>query len=262
MTGSTRKRDPHGGANPYSRLSKAQERRKMTYPLVIGGTVLVVAVCALIAFLATRSGDDSSASDAPAGSGAAAAANAKQETAAVTVTGEPLPQMPQLTGSSPFTTAADDRAVGMTAPKIEGETFDGSKVTIDPADGTPKVIVFIAHWCPHCQAEVPLIQEWIDEGNLPEGVEIVFVSTAVTNQRPNYPPSAWVEDEGLTSVVVLDDEQSGAASDYGLTSFPYFVMTNGEGKVVARGSGEIPMSQFGAAVDALAKGEDPAAAAS
>ena len=52
MTGSNRKRDPHGGADPYSRLSQAQERRKMTYPLVIGATVLVVAVCALIAFLA------------------------------------------------------------------------------------------------------------------------------------------------------------------------------------------------------------------
>ncbi|UDY35432.1 TlpA family protein disulfide reductase [Dermatobacter hominis] len=260
MTGSNRKRDAHGGADPYSRLSRAQERRKLTYPLVIGATVLVVAACALIAVLATRSDDDAS-SAAKEGSGAAAAADSKQETAAVTVTGEPLPEMPSSTGSSPFTSASDDPAIGAAAPKIEGETFDGSKVTIDPADGTPKVIVFVAHWCPHCQKEVPLIQEWIDEGNLPEGVEIVFVSTAVSEDRPNYPPSAWIADEGITSQVVLDDDQSAAASDYGLTSFPYFVMTNGQGQVVARGSGEVPMAQFGAAVDALAEGEDPAAAA-
>jgi thiol-disulfide isomerase/thioredoxin len=259
MTGSTRKRDPHGGADPYSRLSQAQERRRLTYPLVIGATVLVVAVCALVAFLATRSDDDSSGS-AAAGSGAAAAADAEQETAAVTVTGEPLPEMPAATGSSPFTSSADDSAIGMAAPVLEGETFDGSKVTIDPADGTPRVIVFVAHWCPHCQKEVPLIQEWIDEGNLPEGVEVVFVSTSVNEGRPNYPPSAWIADEGITSEVLLDDDQSAAAADYGLTSFPYFVMTNGEGEVVARGSGEIPMEQFGAAVDALAQGQDPATA--
>jgi thiol-disulfide isomerase/thioredoxin len=259
MTGSNRRRDPHGGADPYSRLSQAQERRKLTYPLVIGATVLVVAVCALVAFLATRSDDDSSGS-APSGSGAAAAADAKQETAAVTVTGEPLPQMPSSSGSSPFTTASDDTAIGMAAPKLEGQTFDGSTVTIDPADGTPRVIVFVAHWCPHCQKEVPLIQEWIDGGNLPKGVEVVFVSTAVSEDRPNYPPSAWISKEGITSQVLLDDDQSAAAADYGLTSFPYFVMTNGEGEVVARGSGEIPMEQFGAAVDALAKGEDPATA--
>ena len=179
---------------------------------------------------------------------------------AVTVTGEPLPEMPQVTGSSPFTTADDDPAIGKPAPKLQGESFDGSNITIDPGDGTPRVIVFVAHWCPHCQKEVPLIQEWIDDGNLPEGVEIVFVSTAVNEPRGNYPPSAWIVEEGVTPRVLLDDDQSAAAADYGLTSFPYFVMTNGEGEVVARGSGEIPMDQFGAAVDALAKGQDPAAA--
>ena len=104
MTGSNRKRDPHGGADPYSRLSQAQERRKMTYPLVIGATVLVVALCALIAFLATRSDDDGSS--AAAGTGAAAAADAKQETAEVTVTGEPLPQMPKRRGRGPAGNAA------------------------------------------------------------------------------------------------------------------------------------------------------------
>ncbi len=255
MTGSTKKRDPHGGADPYSKLSHAQERRKMTYPLVIVGTVVVVAICALVAFLVTRSDDDSS-STAASGTGAAAAADAKQQTADVTVSGEPLPQMPETSGSA-FTDAASDTAIGRSAPKIEGESFDGSKISIDPADGTPRVFVFVAHWCPHCQAEVPLIQEWIDAGNLPDNVEIVFVSTAVTPARGNYPVSDWIVKEGVTPKVILDDDSSGAASKFGLTGFPYFVMTNGEGKVVARGSGEVPIETFGAAVDALAAGQDP-----
>lgn len=258
MTGSTRKRDSHGGADPYSKLSQAQERRKMTYPLVIGGTVLVVAVCALVAFLATRSGDDGGSS-AASGTGAAAAANAEQQTADITVSGEPLPEMPETTGH--FTDPATDRAIGLAAPSIEGESFDGSTITIDPADGTPRVIVFVAHWCPHCQKEVPEIQQWIDDGNLPEGVEIVYVSTSVNEGQGNYPVSDWIVEEGVTPQVVLDDENSGAAAKYGLAGFPYFVMIDGEGKVVARGSGEIPMDVFGPAVDALAAGQDPVAAA-
>ncbi len=258
MTGSNRKRDPHGGADPYSKLSQAQERKKMTYPLVIGGTILVVAVCALVAFLATRSGDDDSS--AAAGTGAAAAANAKQQTADITVSGEPLPQMPETNGQY-FTDPATDKGSGLAAPKIEGESFDGSTVTVDPTDGTPKVIVFVAHWCPHCQKEVPAIQQWIDDGNLPENVEIVFVSTAVDEGRGNYPVSTWIADEGVTPQVVLDDADSGASAKYGLSGFPYFVMLDGEGKVVARGSGEIPMDVFGPAVDALAAGNDPIAAA-
>ena len=63
------------------------------------------------------------------------------------------------------------------------------------------------------------------------------------------------------ALVVLDDADSGASAKYGLSGFPYFVMLDGEGKVVARGSGEIPMDVFGPAVDALAAGNDPIAAA-
>ena len=40
MTGSSHKRDPHGGADPYSKLSHAQDRRRRTIPMVIGGTVM------------------------------------------------------------------------------------------------------------------------------------------------------------------------------------------------------------------------------
>lgn len=256
MTGSNHKRDPHGGADPYSRLSHAREQRKRTYPLVIAGTVIVVVIFALVAFLATRSEDKG---ESPDGSGAAAAEAATQETAAVTVTGEPLAEMPAPAVGSSFTDPATDPAIGATAPALKGQTFDGGDVAIGPGDGTPKVIVFVAHWCPHCQAEVPRIQEWIDEGNLPKGVEIVAVSTAVDAERPNYPPSKWIASEGWTPQVLLDDAESSAAQAYGLSGFPYFVMVDGEGRVVARGSGEIPMGVFGEAVDALAAGKDPTA---
>ena len=36
-------------------------------------------------------------------------------------------------------------------PEHSREYLDLEFITIDPADGTPKVIMFVAHWCPHCQ---------------------------------------------------------------------------------------------------------------
>lgn len=259
MTGSNQRRDPHGGADPYSKLAHAQAAKKRT-PWIIGGAAVVVLVLALIAVLVTRDSGGSSGGSGKAGTGtgAAAAAKAKQETAEISVIGEPLPDMPD-SGGQAFTSSSDP-AIGRSAPKLEGESFDGSKVTVDPGDGTPKVIMFVAHWCPHCQKELPLVQKWIDEGNLPKGVEIVVVSTGVNSGRPNYPPSAWIKREGITPPVLVDDVSSGASARYGLTGFPYFVMTNGQGKVVARGSGEVPIETFGAAVKALAAGQDPIAA--
>lgn len=259
MTGSTRKHDPHGGADPYSKLAQAQASKKRT-PWIIAGAAVVVLVLALIAVLVSSSSDDSDGGKAASGTGAAAASKAKQETATVAAAGASLPDMVQSTSNAPFTSAQEDPAIGKPAPKLTGESFDGSKITIDPADGTPKVIMFVAHWCPHCQKEVPLIQEWIAGGNLPKGVEIVTVSTGVRSDQPNYPPSKWIKREGWQPRVMVDDEYSTGGQAFGLTSFPYFVLTNGQGEVVARGSGEIPIDQFAAAVDALAKGQSPSSA--
>ena len=57
-------------------------------------------------------------------------------------------------------------------------------------------IWFVAHWCPHCQAEVPRIVALAEQGRLPEGVDVAAVSTAVDATAPNYPPSAWLDRVG------------------------------------------------------------------
>ena len=41
------------------------------------------------------------------------------------------------------------------SPPSPASDFDGDDITIGADDGTAKVILFVAHWCPHCQAEVP-----------------------------------------------------------------------------------------------------------
>ena len=149
------------------------------------------------------------------------------EYGAPTVTGEAL---------SPFGNGADT-AVGTLAPSVSGEDFAGNAVEI-ANDGRPKMIVFLAHWCSHCQAEVPVVQAWFEAGLLPQGVDIYSVITGTDAARGNYPPSAWLEGEGWTVPVIVDDEANTVASAFGLNAFPYWVFVHADGTVAARTTGE------------------------
>ena len=97
--------------------------------------------------------------------------------------------------------------------------------------------------CPHCQAEVPVVQDWVNGGGLPDDIQLISVSTAIDPNRPNYPPDAWLEREGWTAPVIVDE--SGAVADaYGLSAFPFWVFVNADGTVAGRMSGELTVPQL------------------
>ncbi len=145
----------------------------------------------------------------------------------VTVTGEPIPV---LAGNAPV---GQDIAFGWDAPLISGSDWKGNPVTIDPSDGRPKLIVFLAHWCSHCQAEVPEVQAWLNETGGSSAVDLYGVATSINRSRPNWPPGDWLEREGWTSPTIMD-KNNRASIAYGLSAFPYWVALNSEGKVVFR----------------------------
>lgn len=58
------------------------------------------------------------------------------ETRPVSVSGTPLPGMPE---------QGADAALGLTIPEVTGQSFDGTPVEIKN-DGRPKIILFLAHW--------------------------------------------------------------------------------------------------------------------
>ncbi len=149
-----------------------------------------------------------------------------------------------------------DAAIGQIIPAVSGKTLDGDAITIGP-DGTSKVVVFVAHWCPHCQAEVPKIVGHLKDSPMPVGVKLLTVSTNVVKERGNYPPKAWLDRVGWTAPVMADSTDNAAATAYGLTSFPYFVVADAEGKVVTRVTGEISMDTFDQLVKAAETGKAP-----
>jgi thiol-disulfide isomerase/thioredoxin len=188
------------------------------FPVILVGLVAVAIVVALV----VAGGDANDPSDD------ASDQVVDAQVGPVALLGEPLPAFE----------GDDDPAIDTASPGMEATTFDGEAVTIDPADGTGRMIGFFTHTCPHCQREVPTVVDWIDEGRLPDGVEVVAVSTAVDPGGPNYPPSEWFAREGFEELVLRDDQDVTLGSGFGLTSFPYWVVTNAEGEVVTRASGE------------------------
>lgn len=152
------------------------------------------------------------------------------QTQPVTVDGAALPQHDD---------SGDDTAVGETAPTLRGSTFTGDSVTVGGPSDQPSIVVFVAHWCPHCQAEVPRLVEWRADGTIPDDIRLVAVATATDENQPNYPPQEWLEGEGWPDDVMADSEDAAAAEAYGLDAYPYFVALNADGTVAARGSGEL-----------------------
>ena len=148
---------------------------------------------------------------------------------------------------------AIDPMVGQVAPTLNGATFDGSGVSVTPGDGQAYMIVFLAHWCPHCNREVPRLIEWQASGAVPSELQVVGVSTAVASDRPNYPPSQWVVEKGWTWPILADSSSREAAEAYGVSGFPFFVIVGADGTVKARVSGEVEIAALTQIVsDALA----------
>jgi cytochrome c biogenesis protein CcmG/thiol:disulfide interchange protein DsbE len=189
--------------------------------LVLAG--LAVAVVAALAVAVVAGGDDASSGTDAAGVGSS-----------VTVDGRDLPALPD---------SGRDPAVGATMPTLTGTDIHGDPITIAP-DGRPTMVMFLAHWCPHCQREVPVVQDWVDDGGLPDGVRLVSVATANDDRRPNYPAVDWLDREGWTAPTLLDDADIHAGIAGGVSAFPFWVLVDGDGTVVARTSGELTPAQL------------------
>ncbi len=190
--------------------------------IVAVAAILVIGLGA-VAFLVTNRGEGASTVEAG------------EQVGEVTIEGSALSPMPQGVN---LTDSSTEPSFGQPIPTLIGTDFDGGDVVIED-DGRPKVIYFLAHWCPHCQREVPQVQSLIDAGRVPEGLDLYAVSTAVDRGRGNFPVSTWLEEEGFTVPVARDDAASSALLAFGNGGFPYAVYVDGDNNLLARSSGEL-----------------------
>jgi cytochrome c biogenesis protein CcmG/thiol:disulfide interchange protein DsbE len=206
---------------------------------------IVLAATLVLALAACGGDDDSSAATLPAlpvegGPTATVPAGVPPELLAavgpVDVGGAPLPALGDATVDT-------DPALGLPAPTLLGLDFQGQPVRVDAAADGPTMVVFLAHYCPHCNAEVPRLNDLRDEGRLPDDLNVVAVATGSDPGRPNFPPGEWLADKDWTwpamaDGVDLEAQHWVAAHAYGVNAYPFITLVDGDGKVAARWSGE------------------------
>jgi cytochrome c biogenesis protein CcmG/thiol:disulfide interchange protein DsbE len=197
-------------------------------PLLLGGGVLALVVVAAVAAFAL--------------SGTASNGLAEPARAATGVSGTALPA---------FTDPASDPAIGQPIPTLTGKDLAGDAISIGPGDG-PMVVVALAHWCSVCQAEVPVLVDYLESTGMPDGVRLVALSTGIDAARPNYPPSAWLERQGWTAPTMIDDASSRGLAALGMTAFPGFVFVDADGSVVQRHTGQLSAEAFDQVVRTIA----------
>ena len=143
----------------------------------------------------------------------------------------------------PQDSPVDRTAAGEISPTVVGADFEGNEVRIEN-DGRAKAIVFLAHWCPHCQNEVPAVQAWLDSGGGVENVDMYSVATAINSTRDNFPSSDWLNAEGWTVPLIVDDAESTVYRAHGSGGFPFWVFVNSDGTVAARVAGSTPVADL------------------
>ncbi len=130
-----------------------------------------------------------------------------------------------------------DTALGLTLGPIEGpDAYTGATSLIEPADGTKRIWMVWAHWCPYCQQELPeLSAMYGDLATTYPSIEIATITTSIDPDRGN-PLDEYLGDQQFPFPVVVDDDLR-LASQMGVSAFPFWLVTDGDGTVLLRLSG-------------------------
>ena len=212
----------------------------------IGRTRRTLAACLAAATLLVACGsEDAGPVEAPSESGEDDGDDGSVVQETGTVSFEPGTQLAPLPDGS-----GGDPAIGADSPVVEGERFDGSAITIGGPTDQPTMYVFLAHWCPHCNDEIPKLIELDEAGGFPADLDIVGVSTGADPSGTNYPPSTWLAEKDWPWDVMADDENLTAIQVFGGNSFPYAVIVDADGTVLSRRSGTGSTSEIAIWVEA------------
>lgn len=125
---------------------------------------------------------------------------------------------------------ARSRVAGAMAPEIDLPTPEGDNIKLSDLRGKVVLIDFWASWCGPCRRENPNVVK-VYEKYKDKGFEILSVSLDRDKNR-------WlqaIEQDNMDWLHVSDLKfwQSVAAKTYGVSSIPYTVLVDREGKIIA-----------------------------
>ena len=149
-----------------------------------------------------------------------------------------------------FNSEGPDQAIGMTLGVVEGlDAYTDKVALLDPSDGTKRVWMIWAHWCPFCQEELPELSGWYPGVEDQYSTELVTISTSISPERGN-PLEPYLEEQQFPFPVLVDPE-SALAIQTGVSAFPFWIVTDGNGNVLLRATGRLHLDQVVSLFDQL-----------
>lgn len=128
--------------------------------------------------------------------------------------------------------------VGSEAPEFTIDTVDGGSVSGGGGGADATMLVFFASWCPHCQNEAPIINDFEDQY---EDLKIIMVGADGTQGDTPDDVRKFVERYDIQSPAAYNPD---LGQRYQLTGYPTVYVLDGNGKVVAANSGEAPKEVY------------------
>ncbi|RZK27441.1 MAG: AhpC/TSA family protein, partial [Hymenobacter sp.] len=143
--------------------------------------------------------------------------------------------------ASPFTAALTQRlaplrltAIGASAPEINLDTPEGTKLSLKSLRGKYVLVDFWASWCGPCRGENPNVVKAYNQFK-DKGKGFTIYSVSLDNAKPNWTKA--IAADGLlwpNHVSDLQGWQSVAAAAYGVQSIPASFLLDPSGKIIGK----------------------------
>ncbi len=148
------------------------------------------------------------------------------------------------TGYLPLFEGQPDAARDLVLGEVTGvEYYTKTEMTVNPADGTARAWLIWAHWCPYCQQELPPLSDWYAENaDQYPNVELISVTSSIDPARGN-PLEPYLDELQLPFPAILDPDLA-LAEQFGLSAYPFWVFTSGDGRTLLRTAGLLGVEQI------------------
>ena len=107
----------------------------------------------------------------------------------------------------------------LTLTDLEGKTFDSKSLL---GNGKKTLFVVAAEWCPHCNAEMPHIQQFYDENKDKVNVVVVFTNANSSLEATK----KYISENGYT-VPAYYDADATVLNGLKVKGFPFNLKVNG-----------------------------------
>ena len=138
-----------------------------------------------------------------------------------------------------------DNFRGINSPVIEFKIPE-ENIYITYPENTPTIFLFVAHWCPFCQEEIPEVKKWIEDNDiLNKGVNVVLIVTSTDSNKVKLSTRllGFIMKVGKYPVI-YDDSTNSLADYFGVSYFPSWVFTESNGQVAFTHAGKIGLEEL------------------